>query len=164
LALNSARRFTRKNGRLSHRQVADVARIFETLQSERLKVIVTHHPLAVPSGQGTLELVRRASDALSAFADAGIHLLLSGHHHRAISGPVAIAGGDGSILIVHAGTAISTRTRQGRANSYNLLKIYDRNIDVSVMAWREGSGFIATAVATYVFEAGRWRCSTEEVG
>jgi 3',5'-cyclic AMP phosphodiesterase CpdA len=157
LALNSARRFTRKNGRLSRRQIADVARIFEALPSERSKVIATHHPLAAPSGQGSLELAGRASDALRTIADAGIHLLLSGHHHRAISGPIAGVGGGGSVLIVHAGTAISTRTRQAAANSYNLIKIDHRNIAVSVMAWGEGTGFVAADAATYVFEAGRWK-------
>jgi 3',5'-cyclic AMP phosphodiesterase CpdA len=159
LALNSARRFTRKNGRLSHRQIADVARIFEALPSERFKVIVTHHPLAVPSGQDSLELAGRASDALRAIADTGIHLLLSGHHHRAISGPIADVGAGGSILIVHAGTAISTRTRRGAANSYNLIKINHRSISVSVMAWGQGTGFVAADAATYVLEAGRWKSS-----
>ena len=50
------------------------------------------HPLAVPSEQDSLELAGRASDAIRAIADAGIHLLLSGHHHRALSGPIALPG------------------------------------------------------------------------
>jgi 3',5'-cyclic AMP phosphodiesterase CpdA len=156
LALNTARRFTRKNGRLSHGQIAEIGRIFSKLPGERSKVIVTHHPLAVPSTLDSVELVGRAADALRAIADAGIHLLLSGHHHRALSGPIASISGGGSILIVHAGTAISTRTRGAAGNSYNLIKINHGHISVSVMAWVKGTGFVATDAATYVFDAGRW--------
>lgn len=161
LALNTARRFTRKNGRLSHRQIAEIGEIFAALPSERSKVIVTHHPLAVPNDQNRLELAGRSSGALRAIADAGVHLLLSGHHHRALSGPIAEVGGGGSILIVHAGTAISTRTREGAGNSYNLIKINHGNISVGVMAWVRGTGFVATGAATYVLDAGRWRAGTE---
>jgi len=50
-----------------------------------------------------------------------VHLLLSGHHHRALSGHIADIGAAGSVLVVHAGTAVSTRIRGGEANSYNLI-------------------------------------------
>ena len=159
LALNTARRFTRKNGRLSHRQIAEIGKIFAPLPRERTKVIVTHHPLAVPSEQDTLELAGRATGALLAMADAGIHLLLSGHHHRALSGPIAEVSGGGSILIVHAGTAISTRTRGEAGNSYNQIKIDHGRISVAVMMWVKGSGFVAADAASYAFEAGRWRAA-----
>ena len=160
LALNTARRFTRKNGRLSHRQIADIGRIFGPLPSRRSKVIVTHHPLAIPSGKDPLELAGRASDANRAIADAGIHLLLSGHHHQALSGPIAEVGGGGSVLIVHAGTAISTRTRGAAGNSYNVIKIDQENISVAVKAWVKGTGFVAADAANYVLDAGRWRVRT----
>jgi 3',5'-cyclic AMP phosphodiesterase CpdA len=159
LALNTARRLTRKNGRLSHRQIADIGRIFGPLPAKRSKVIVTHHPLAIPSGQDPLELAGRASAANRAIEDAGIHLLLSGHHHQALSGPIAEVGGGGSVLIVHAGTAISTRTRGVAGNSYNVIQIDRENISVRVMAWVKGTGFVAADAIAYVLYAGRWRGS-----
>ena len=156
LALNTARRFTRKNGRLSQAQIADIARVFDPVPRDVSKVIVTHHPLAVPGSEGSLELAGRALAALKAVAAAGIHLLLSGHHHRALSGPVAEVSSAGSILIVHAGTAISTRTRGIGGNSYNLIQIAHGQISVRVMQWVKGHGFVETNIASYSFEGNRW--------
>ncbi|MEA2898224.1 MAG: hypothetical protein QOJ84_3839 [Bradyrhizobium sp.] len=156
LALNTARRFTRKNGRLSQAQIASIARIYASVPPDVTKVIVTHHPLAVPSTEDSLELAGRALVALKAIADAGVHLLLSGHHHRALSGPVAEVSSAGSILIVHAGTAISTRTRGIGRNSYNLIQIAHGQISVRVMEWVKGNGFVETSIASYAFEGNRW--------
>jgi len=178
LALNTARRLTRKNGRLSYRQIADIKRIFAAVPGARVKIIVTHHPLAAPDGLDPLELAGRASAASRAIAEAGVDLLLSGHHHCALSGPIAgtggglptaeagggsIAevGGGGSVLIVHAGTAISTRTRGAAGNSYNLITIDHDSIAVQVMAWTAGAGFAGADAASYVRDAGRWRARTE---
>src|SRR4051812_28202698 len=70
LALNTARRLTRKNGRLSLRQIADIRRIFDAVPGARARVIVTHHPLAVPGGQDPVALAGRASAASRAIAEA----------------------------------------------------------------------------------------------
>jgi 3',5'-cyclic AMP phosphodiesterase CpdA len=156
LALNTARRFTRKNGRLSQAQIGGIARVFASVPGDVTKVIVTHHPLAVPASEDSLELAGRALTALKAIADAGVHLLLSGHHHRALSGPVAEVSNAGSILIVHAGTAISTRTRGAGGNSYNLIQIAHGQISVRVMQWVKGHGFVEAGIASYGFEENRW--------
>jgi 3',5'-cyclic AMP phosphodiesterase CpdA len=156
LGLNTARRFTRKNGRLSQAQIASIQRIFASVPREITKVIVTHHPLAIPSSEDSVELAGRALAALKAIADAGVHLLLSGHHHRALSGPIAEVSGAGSILIVHAGTAISTRTRGVGGNSYNLIRIDHGQISVRVMQWVKGHGFVEARIASWAFDRGRW--------
>jgi 3',5'-cyclic AMP phosphodiesterase CpdA len=159
LGLNTARRLTRKNGRLSRTQIGDIPRVFGLVPPHVTKIIVTHHPLALPETEQPLELAGRSPLALKAIAHAGIHLLLSGHHHRALSGSVAEVSGAGSILIVHAGTAISTRTRGPGGNSYNLIEIARRQIAVRVFEWSNGQGFVEARVASYVFEANRWRRS-----
>jgi 3',5'-cyclic AMP phosphodiesterase CpdA len=156
LALNTARRFTRKNGRLSQAQIASIQRVFASVPREVTKVIATHHPLAVPESKDSIELAGRALAALKVIADAGVHLLLSGHHHRALSGPVAEVSNAGSILIVYAGTAISTRTRGIGGNSYNLIQIADGQISVRVMEWVKGRGFVETNIASYAFDGNRW--------
>jgi 3',5'-cyclic AMP phosphodiesterase CpdA len=156
LGLNTARRFTRKNGRLSQAQIANIGRVFDPVPRNITRVIVTHHPLAIPGSEDSLELAGRALAALKAIAAAGVHLLLSGHHHRALSGPMTEVGGAGSVLIVHAGTAISTRTRGVGGNSYNLIQIADRQISVRVMGWVKGHGFVETNIASYAFEGNRW--------
>jgi 3',5'-cyclic AMP phosphodiesterase CpdA len=156
LGLNTARRFTRKNGRLSQAQIAGIARVFASVPRDVTKVIVTHHPLAIPSSEDSLELAGRALAALKAIADAGVHLLLSGHHHRALSGPIAEVSSAGSVMIVHAGTAISTRTRGTGGNSYNLIQIDHGQMSVRVMEWVKGDGFVEARIASYAFEGNRW--------
>jgi 3',5'-cyclic AMP phosphodiesterase CpdA len=156
LGLNTARRFTRKNGRLSWPQIASIRRALASMPREVTKVIVTHHPLAVPDSADSIELAGRALVALRAIAAAGGHLLLSGHHHRALSGHVTELSGAGSILIVHAGTAISTRTRGIGGNSYNLIQIAHRQISVRVMQWMNGNGFVEASIASYGFDGNRW--------
>ena len=161
LGLNTARRFTRKNGRLSLAQIAGIPRIFATVPADTTKIIVTHHPLAVPGSEQALEVAGRSLPALRAIADTGVHLLLSGHHHRALSGSVAEVSGGGSILIVHAGTAISTRTRGTAGNSYNLIGITPGHISVRVLEWIAGQGFVEAGLASYALKGNRWRISNE---
>ena len=157
LGLNTARRLVRKNGRLSLEQIAQIGRIFREVPEGVFKVLVTHHPLGIPSGEAALELAGRSRLALEAIASAGVHLLLSGHHHRALSGGITEIRGEGSVLIVHAGTAISTRLRGADGNSYNLIDISEERVSVRVMAWLTGQGFQEHRIASYVFKEGRWR-------
>ena len=151
LGLNSARRFTRKNGRVSIEQIAQIGRMFREIPQNIFKALVTHHPLGMPYGEAPLELAGRSRLALQAIANAGIHLLLSGHHHRASSGSIADIGGKGSVLVLHAGTAISTRVRSGEGNTYNLIHIDKERVSIRIMEWKGGQGFCESRLASYVF-------------
>lgn len=155
LGVNTARRFTRKNGRVSIDQMQQIAHVLGNVPSGIFKILVTHHPLANPEGAPTLELAGRAVRAVTAVKTAGVHLLLSGHHHRAVSGGNVELEGGGSVLVLHAGTAISTRMRGGGANSYNLIEIAVNTVSVSLMEHVE-SEFRETSVSRYSFEGGRW--------
>jgi 3',5'-cyclic AMP phosphodiesterase CpdA len=157
LGLNTARRFTGKNGRVSLEQMARIAHVFSELPRETFKVLVTHHPLATPGGQKELDLAGRSAPALATIAQAGVHLLLSGHHHRALSGHIGPEiDPKGSVLIVHAGTAISFRTRGGEGNSYNLIRIGGEHVGVTVMEWA-ASGFCESRTVSYRLAGDRWR-------
>ena len=94
--------------------------------------------------------------ALEAITEAGVRLVLSGHHHRALSGDPA--GSDlvakGSILFVHAGTAISTRLR-GEPNSYNLLRVEPTAVTCTVRAFA-GNNFSDSESTQYTLLGGRW--------
>jgi 3',5'-cyclic AMP phosphodiesterase CpdA len=97
---------------------------------------MTHHPIASAHGEARVELAGRSVLALRALADVGVHLLLSGHHHRPASGEAhAELLLNGSVLVVHAGTAVSTRTRGLDANSYNLIRLEPGSVVVKIMAW-----------------------------
>ena len=152
LGLNTARRFTRKSGRISVEQMAHIGRVFNNVPNEVVRVLTTYHPLAIPSGEPSVELAGRSAPALKAVSEAGIHLLLSGHHHRALSGGISEVGYGGSILVLHAGTAISKRTRGGEGNTYNLIQIDKERVSVKVMDWLSDHGFQQSRDATYVLE------------
>jgi 3',5'-cyclic AMP phosphodiesterase CpdA len=157
LGLNTTRRFNRKNGRVSMAQIAQIGRVFRDVPQETFKVLVTHHPLGTPSGEAPLKLAGRSRVALQAIANAGVHLLLSGHHHRALSGSIADIGGRGSVLVLHAGTAISTRLRGGEGNTYNLIQIAKERVSIRLMEWKTGQGFHENRIMSYVFNELRWR-------
>ena len=163
LGINTARRFTRKNGRVSLEQIAQIRRVFCEVPRDTFKILVSHHPLGFPSGQVPLELAGRSLLALEAISAAGVHLLLSGHFHRALSGdmldsePNSEAGANRSVLILHAGTAISTRTRGAEGNTYNLIRIDGPRLSLGVMEWAEGRGFRESRTAVYAFQKDRWR-------
>jgi len=149
LGLNTARRSSWKGGRVSIEQMAMIRRAFAHLPPELWKVLVTHHPVASAHGEARVELAGRSMLAIRAVADAGVQLLLSGHHHRPASGEAsAELVLNKTVLVVHAGTAVSTRTRGAEGNSYNLIRLLGREVSVVVMEWSD-QGFREARTARY---------------
>jgi 3',5'-cyclic AMP phosphodiesterase CpdA len=158
LGLNTARRLTIKDGRVSFEQMAEIRSTFDRVRPEIFKVIVTHHPLGSPSDDAPVVLAGRATLALQAIVASGVHLLLSGHHHQASSGEVDVETAVGkSVLIMHAGTAISTRHRGSEGNTYNLIRIDGDALTLTVMEHRSPDGFREGHAASYRFEHGIWQ-------
>jgi 3',5'-cyclic AMP phosphodiesterase CpdA len=54
LGLNTARSFTRKNGRVSIEQIAQIGRVFRDVPLKTFKALVTHHPLGIHRRTGLL--------------------------------------------------------------------------------------------------------------
>jgi 3',5'-cyclic AMP phosphodiesterase CpdA len=159
VGLNTARRLTGKNGRISHEQMSEIRQVFAARANGVFKVLATHHPLAIPSGGTSVDLAGRSNAAVAAIADAGVHLLLSGHYHRSTSGELAAElAANRSVLVVHAGTAISVRRRGGEANAYNLVQIDSDRLSIAVMEWVAPEGFREVRIARYVLMPdGHWR-------
>ena len=134
--LNTARSWTFKNGRINQRQIELVRDRFCGAPAEKLKILVTHHPLDLPRKFDETHLVGRAALAMPTLAACGVDLLLAGHYHIAHTGDTrtryALEGF--SALVVHAGTTISTR-RRDEPNSFNLLRVTRREVIVECHIW-----------------------------
>jgi 3',5'-cyclic AMP phosphodiesterase CpdA len=160
LGINTARSLTFKDGRISHAQMALIRECFRDVSPQKARILVTHHPLfAMPIGEseGLARSVGRHGDALKAIGEAGVHLLLAGHYHRAYSRSaremVETAGPE---LVIQAGTATSTRVRGDERQSFNWIDVpAPERVELTVYGWGE-NGFSSGAPATFAFEEGRW--------
>ena len=161
LGLDTSRRVPFKNGRVSLGQIAELHRFFAAAPATATRILVTHHPLALPAGVAAeaFDAVGRSRAALDAVAAAGVHIMLSGHFHASLSGaaahPAAVAGPAHSVLVVHAGTAISTRTR-AEANAWNLLRIDGPEVAVAVLATEAEGRFAELRRARYARRNTAW--------
>jgi 3',5'-cyclic AMP phosphodiesterase CpdA len=157
LGLNTARRFTGKNGRISEEQIAETEKFFADLGEGVTRILVTHHPVGQVANEVFVDLAFQSELALPRVVRAGVQMLLSGHHHRCLSGTIEETEDKEQVLIVYAGTANSTRTRQGDGNTYNLIEINGHDIKVQVMRWVPGSGFKEGRTSRYRYGEDGWQ-------
>lgn len=138
LGINTARSLTLKNGRINRDQVARACTWFGELPASVLRMVVTHHPFALPPDESRHAAIGRAKMALAAFADCKVDIVLSGHLHA--SGAVTsdtFYAGPHTALLVQAGTATSSRRRH-EANAFNLLRISDGLVTIEHHGWSDG--------------------------
>lgn len=119
LCVNTTRWYRHKNGEVSAQQIDRVARQLAGAGPEQLRVVVVHHPVAVPRVGEVHNLLRGHAAALQQWAVAGGDLVMGGHIHL----PYVVALPDLArpMWAVQAGTALSRRVRDGFPNSVNLL-------------------------------------------
>jgi 3',5'-cyclic AMP phosphodiesterase CpdA len=164
LGINTARSLTFKDGRISHEQMAFIRDTFERTDPQSMRILVTHHPLfALPvgDGPGAGKAVGRQEHALDAIADAGVDLLLAGHHHRASAHNARdLVTRAGSSLVVQAGTATSTRLRD-EEQSFNRIDVDGDSVTLTVQSWA-GDKFAAGDAQRYVREGDHWRIAGSE--
>ncbi|HYN45528.1 MAG TPA: metallophosphoesterase [Allosphingosinicella sp.] len=163
LGINTARSLTFKDGRISHEQMEIIRDRFRDVPQDRTKVLVTHHPLfEMPIGEAgeESEAVGRQNEALDAVADAGVHILLAGHFHRSFTQSARrMVKNAGPSLVIQAGTATSTRLREGEAQSFNLIETHhDTEVNVQVIGW-DGAAFQGGSRARYAFDGANWEAA-----
>lgn len=89
-----------------------------------LRIVVTHHPLAVPDAHDRAQRLRGADAALPHWMQAGVQVALGGHIHRPYFLPLQGPRSDGSarLWVAQAGTAVSHRLRAPWPHSVNRLR------------------------------------------
>lgn len=143
LGINTARAFSLKSGRINRSQVKKTCADFGPLPAAVIRMVVTHHPFAVPESGAHRTIVGRAKMAMEAFGDCKVDVVLSGHLHvsRAITSDTLYAGPHAALL-VQAGTASSTRLRD-ETNAFNLLRLDGLRVEVERHDWEDGRFTIA---------------------
>lgn len=111
-----------------------IERVSELLKASRaaLKLVVGHHPVDAVLLSDERNIARGAEDAVRAWTAAGMQLYLAGHIHYPFFAPLSgrYAGVPGDAWTLQAGTAISSRTRDGKPNSFNLILSDDAGLEL----------------------------------
>jgi 3',5'-cyclic AMP phosphodiesterase CpdA len=157
LGLNTARSLTFKDGRINDAQVEFIRETFSRTPPEAVRILVTHHPLfALKVGDEVTPAIGRQELALDAVQDAGVDMLLAGHHHHASSHDAGeLVTRVGSALVVQAGTATSTRVRE-QEQSFNTIDIAKGSATITVNAWN-GDDFRPSDTRRYDWVDGKWK-------
>ncbi|MBA2541703.1 MAG: metallophosphoesterase [Deltaproteobacteria bacterium] len=136
--ISTAHGFTAKGGRITSEQIGAATTSLATANG-KWKVIVAHHPFVGPErAQG--DIVDGAEPALVAFRTAGVHMILTGHLHVSFTDDAAMRDEGHRIINVHAGTCMSTRTRE-EPNNYNRILFDGDEVTVLVRMWN-GTAFV----------------------
>ena len=134
-ALNTARgaqpRLNWSKGQIGSGQVREALTWFQSEGSGRARILVVHHPLVEMIGGPMTARVWGGPAAASAFAAAGVDLVLSGHIHAPFVWPYPQNGGQ--TYAVGAST-LSLRER-GVPVGFNNIEIEDGSIRVQALAW-----------------------------
>jgi 3',5'-cyclic AMP phosphodiesterase CpdA len=162
LGINTARSLTFKSGRINTAQIDHAKERLCTLDPEIIKVIVTHHPFALPESHESSDLVGRTRLATEMLSVCRCDLLLAGHLHISDAASMAMrsAGGSHDAIVVQAGTATSTRAR-GEINSFNTIRIEGKRIEVQRFGWSAvDSVFESLGCEQFERTAAGWTLST----
>lgn len=124
IGVNTTRPWRRKDGEVSAAQIECVAQRLQGAARRQLRVVAVHQPLAVIRDSDRPNLLHGHRQAAERWAEAGADLILSGHIHLPYVKmlPNRQSAVQRPVWAVSAGTAISSRMREGSPNSVNLIR------------------------------------------
>jgi len=120
VCVNTTRWYRHTDGEVSADQVERVARQLAAATPAQLRVVVVHQPVAVLRKEDEHDRLHGHAAALDRWAAAGADLALGGHIHLPYVMP--LPGLLRPMWAVQAGTAVSSRVREGVPNSVNVLR------------------------------------------
>lgn len=126
IAVLSSARPDRDDGEVGHRQNLWLERTLEKY-GDRVKIVaVHHHVIPVPDTGADQITVIDAGDALRSLTKSKVDLVLCGHRHRPWRWNLE------NMLIVHAGSLSCEKLRGFFLNSYNVITVKEREIEVKL--------------------------------
>jgi 3',5'-cyclic AMP phosphodiesterase CpdA len=124
IGVNTVRPRRHKDGEVSDAQIERVCARLRQATDAQLRVVVTHQPVHVIREKDVGNLLVNHERAIAAWAEAGADLVLGGHIHlpyvRPLNTPSRKLASE--LWSVQAGTALSTRIRDGISNSFNVIR------------------------------------------
>ena len=116
----------RNNGEVGYRQNLWLERTMKKYK-DKVKIVAMHHHLIPIPDTGSDEItVVDAGDVLRTVLDTRVDLVLCGHKHRPWTWNF------GKLTVVNAGTATSERVRGFFENTYNILTISNKKMQVDL--------------------------------
>lgn len=121
IGVNSTRAVRHKNGEVSNRQIQRVAQQLQQARAGQLRVVMLHHPVCAIQPSDLANLLIGREQAVPAWVDAGMDLLLAGHIHLPYRMPLT-GSGQRRAWALQAGTGVSQRVRGSIPNSVNFIE------------------------------------------
>ena len=118
----------RDEGEVGYRQLSWMQDTLQSIQRKKKKIVIAmrHHLIGIPDTGTDKIIILDAGDVLRVCLESHVNLVLCGHKHRPWMWNL------GSLEIVYAGTASSSRFRGFFQNSYNIIEIADEQINVTL--------------------------------
>ncbi len=124
IGVNTTRPRRHKDGEISELQVQRVGARLLSAKDHQLRIVVVHQPvLAIQEGD-TRNLIHGRERAIDAWVDSGVDIVMGGHIHLPYVRPLHALGAHRprTAWTVQAGTAVSSRVRDGLPNSVNVIR------------------------------------------
>lgn len=135
IGVNTTRPQRHIDGEVSAEQIRYVCERLACAHAEQLKIIVTHQPVHVISRNDEINLLHGYREAIEAWTEAGVDLILGGHIHLPYVRSLRSEGLTQPAWAVQAGTALSWRIRDNTPNSVNLIRYENRSRECCVEQW-----------------------------
>ena len=116
----------RNEGEVGYRQNLWLERTMKKFHNKVKIVAMHHHLVAIPDTGSDQLTVVDAGDVLRTILDSHVDLVLCGHKHRPWLWNFS------NLTVVNAGTATSERVRGLFENTYNIITVVDKKIEIDL--------------------------------